>query len=92
MSDLPAGWVEIDIEDALASLEDGRTIHQGWSPKCEKAPSDSEDVWGVLKTTAIQSGGFFPEHNKSLPEQLTPRPLLEVRLGDVLITCAGPRA
>jgi type I restriction enzyme S subunit len=92
MTQVPGGWVEVDLGDALASLEDGRTIHQGWSPQCEKQPSEDADAWGVLKTTAIQSGAFWPEHNKRLPDKLMPRPLLEVRRGDVLITCAGPRA
>lgn len=92
MSELPPGWIRVDLEDALAPLEDGRTIHQGWSPQCEKEPSENDDVWGVVKTTAIQSGAFLPEHNKRLPDTLTPRPSLEVRRGDVLITCAGPRA
>jgi type I restriction enzyme S subunit len=54
-------------------------------------PSPSEDVWGVLKTTSIQAGEFQPEHNKLLPSTLEPRPLIEVKEGDILITCAGPR-
>jgi type I restriction enzyme S subunit len=54
-------------------------------------PSPSEDVWGVLKTTSIQAGAFQPEHNKLLPRGLEPRPLIEVKEGDILITCAGPR-
>jgi type I restriction enzyme, S subunit len=48
--------------------------------------------WGVLKTTAIQAGRFEPEHNKRLPPDLAPRPLLTVAEGDLLTTCAGPRA
>lgn len=92
MSQVPKGWVRVDVEAILAPLEDGRTIHQGWSPRCDKEPSDSEGTWGVLKTTAIQPGAFLPEHNKRLPDNLSPRPLLEVQRGDLLITCAGPRA
>ena len=79
------------LADILAPLEDGRTLHQGWSPKCEQFASGSDDVWGVLKTTAIQDGKFLPEHNKQLPATLEPRPLLEVHTGDLLLTCAGPR-
>ena len=89
--ELPAGWTEQRIEQIFARLEDGRTLHQGWSPQCEKVPSPEEDVWGVLKTTSIQAGAFQPEHNKLLPSTLQPRPLIEVKEGDILITCAGPR-
>ena len=85
-------WEEMPIECIFAPLEDGRTLHQGWSPQCHKVPSVSEDAWGVLKTTSIQAGEFQPEHNKLLPTGLDPRPLIEVKEGDILITCAGPRA
>lgn len=88
---LPSSWVVAPIGDLLSPLEDGRTLHHGWSPQCEKQPSSSEDEWGVLKTTAVQDGEFLPEHNKRLPTSLTPRQHLEVREGDLLITCAGPR-
>src|ERR1035441_380049 len=89
--DLPIGWTEQRIEELFTPLEDGRTLHQGWSPQCDKVPSPSEVVWGVLKTTSIQAGEFQPEHNKLLPKNLESRPLIEVKEGDILITCAGPR-
>lgn len=92
MTKLAQGWVVAEIGDLLSPLEDGRLIHQGWSPRCSKEPSEGDDVWGVLKTTAIQPGTFLAEHNKRLPDDLRPRPLLEVRTGDLLITSAGPRA
>lgn len=88
---LPKGWIEAPIGELLAPLEDGRTIHHGWSPQCHKEPANSEQQWGVLKTTAIQDGEFCPEHNKLLPSHLSPRPHLEAREGDLLLTCAGPR-
>ena len=88
---LPAAWTKLPIEKLFAPLEDGRVMHQGWSPQCEKEPSPSEDQWGVLRTTSIQAGEFQPEHNKLLPSKLDPRPLLEVKPGDILLTCAGPR-
>ena len=88
---LSNGWTNALIEDCFAPLEDGRTMHQGWSPQCEKESSLSDEIWGVLKTTAIQAGEFQPEHNKRLPGKLDPRPLLEVKPGDILMTCAGPR-
>lgn len=92
MSELPTGWAEAQLGDVFAPLPDGRTLHQGWSPQCEKEPASVESDWGVLKTTAIQDGAFLPGHNKRLPDHLTPRPLIEVREGDILVTCAGPRA
>jgi len=89
--ELPIKWTIKCIEEIFAPLEDGRTLHQGWSPQCEKEPSPSEDIWGVLKTTSIQAGEFQPEHNKRLPADLQPRSQIEVKKGDLLLTCAGPR-
>lgn len=92
MSDeIPQGWSRTTIDKVLAPLDDGRVLHHGWSPQCLKESSPSSDVWGVLKTTAIQPGRFLPEHNKQLPDKLKPQPQLEVRAGDILLTCAGPR-
>ena len=91
-TDLPLGWVSPEIGEILDPLDDGRKIHQGWSPQCEKDPSESDEVWGVLKTTAIQAGEFLPQHNKRLPIDLEPRPTLEIHNGDLLMTCAGPRS
>lgn len=88
---LPKGWTDVPIKDIFAPLDDGRTLHQGWSPQCEKVPSPDDDAWGVLRTTAIQAARFLPEHNKLLPKDLKPRPQIEVTPGDILITCAGPR-
>ncbi len=88
--DDPQDWTTVTIGDVLAK-EDGKQIRQGWSPQCHKEPSPSDDVWGVLKTTAIQPGRFLDEHNKTLPSTLTPRPEIEVKPGDLLLTCAGPR-
>ena len=91
-ADLPHGWATPEIGDILRPLADGRTIRQGWSPRCEKGPSISDEEWGVLKTTAIQPGEFLPQHNKRLPNTLEPRPHLEVKSGDLILTCAGPRS
>lgn len=88
---LPRGWVTTKMEAILATLDDGRLLSQGWSPRCHSESAQSEQDWAVLKTTAIQDGYFIPEENKKLPAEMTPRPNLEVRPGDLLITCAGPR-
>ncbi|MDA3806961.1 MAG: restriction endonuclease subunit S [Thiomicrorhabdus sp.] len=88
---LPEGWRIDPIEKLLLPFEKKRVIGQGWSPQCEKEPSQDENQWGVLKTTSIQMGEFLSEHNKRLPDKLSPRPQHEVRAGDILLTCAGPR-
>lgn len=89
---LPASWAVTSLADVLTPIDGGSTLHHGWSPQCEKQPSPSDEIWGVLKTTAIQDGDFLPAHNKRLPDKLAPKPSLEVRAGDMLITCAGPRS
>lgn len=79
------------LEQVLLPLTKRSPLQQGWSPQCESQPAEPE-AWGVLKTTAIQAGHFLEEANKRLPDKLEPRPALEVLPGDLLITCAGPRA
>ncbi len=90
MSTIPTSWCEAGIEQVLEPLDNGKLIQQGWSPQCEKTPA-TEEEWGVLKTTAIQEGRFLPYENKKLPEHFEPRPAIEVKSGDILMTCAGPR-
>jgi type I restriction enzyme S subunit len=78
-------WVETTLGKTLMSLD------QGWSPKCENFPSQSEDKWGVIKTTAVQHMYFLEQENKQLPSQLKPEKKFELKVNDVLITRAGPR-
>ncbi len=87
---LPPGWTAFPIEELFQPLADGRTLHHGWSPQCDKDPA-ADGEWGVLKTTAVQDGAYLSEHNKRLPTKLKPRAHFEVKQGDLLITCAGPR-
>lgn len=89
---MPVGWTNAVIEDCLLAYDSGRKIRQGWSPQCEGHPAESHDDWGVLKTSAIQDGLYVDSANKQLPKKLEPRAHLEVDVGDILITCAGPRA
>jgi len=91
MRELPVGWEITPIENVLEPKYEGKTIQQGWSPRCEKHPSSCNNTWGVLKTTAIQAGYFIENENKELPEHLTPKEQIEVSEGDILLTCAGPR-
>jgi type I restriction enzyme S subunit len=67
------------------------SIDQGWSPRCEKSPVAAAGDWGVIKTTAVQEFRFDQIENKKLPSALEPRPNLEIKVGDLLITRAGPR-
>ncbi len=69
-----------------------KTLDQGWSPKCESNSAESEDEWAVIKTTAIQAGFFLDYENKKLPSRLEPRGHLELKIGDLLLTRAGPRS
>lgn len=91
MRSLPPGWEWLPLEQVLETLPSGAKVQQGWSPQCEKESAGPEE-WGVLKTTAIQAGAFSDEHHKRLPAHLPPRPGIEVRSGDLLLTNAGPRA
>ena len=88
----PDNWIYKEIKDVLLPLGDGKVLHQGWSPRCEPEPSGTITEWAALKTTAIQDGWFDESFNKRLPTTLSPRPDLEVHPGDILLTCAGPRA
>jgi type I restriction enzyme S subunit len=66
-------------------------IEQGWSPKCDNEPELDPTKWAVLTTTAIQPITFDSTENKRLPASLSPRPHLELEVGNVLMTRAGPR-
>ncbi|WP_248915704.1 restriction endonuclease subunit S [Pseudomonas moorei] len=91
MSELPKGWADCVLEDLLGELANGKILQQGWSPQCESSPA-TEGEWGVLKTTAVQDGYFLEVENKKLPLRLSPKPEIEVKAGDLLMTCAGPRS
>ncbi len=73
------------LESAVESID------QGWSPQCDREASTSDERWGVIKTTAVQPQCYLEEENKTLPDTLEPRPGLEIKCDDLLITRAGPR-
>lgn len=81
---LPASWQWATLGELTLGM------NSGWSPACEPVPSPADDVWGVLKTTAVQVLSYLPEENKRLPAHLEPRPDAEVMAGDILFTRAGP--
>lgn len=83
--ELPQGWEWCRIGDIIESMD------AGWSPACSPEPSPNEKIWGVLKTTAVQTLEYREQENKTLPISKLPRQQYEVRAGDILITRAGPK-
>ncbi|MER6090297.1 hypothetical protein [Streptomyces bluensis] len=63
-------------------------VGTGWSPVCDPRQPGA-DEWGVLKLSAVTSGRFVESEAKALPREFTPRPALEVRTGDVLMSRAN---
>ncbi|MEW9537557.1 restriction endonuclease subunit S [Agrobacterium radiobacter] len=83
IGEIPERWEVFQVSNVAASID------SGWSPDCEKVAA-AEGEWGILKTSAVIWDGYRPNENKKLPGNLTPRPEIEVKTGDVLITRAGP--
>ena len=79
------------IEEMLEVLPSGRKLVQGWSPQCLRQSVENNEDWGVLITTAVQHGSFNWKENKLLPATMTPRPAIELKNGDFLMTRLGPR-
>lgn len=88
--DTPQGPTRADPQRVqpvpLGDLLEG--IEAGWSPACDTVPAASGE-WGVLKVSSITWDEFRPWENKRLPADLTPRPEIEVRPGDVLLSRAN---
>lgn len=72
----------VQLGDVIADLENG------WSPKCHDRPANA-DEWGVLKMGAVSFGSFDASENKALLPKANPRPALEVKPGDWLISRAN---
>lgn len=81
---LPRDWEKIRLKFLLNGIE------QGWSPQCNEIPA-SEDQWGVLKTGCVNHMSFDSTENKQLPADLEPKPELEIKQGDVLMSRANTR-
>src|SRR3989338_5935946 len=58
-------------------------IDGGWSPTCHDRPA-RDGEWGVLKLGAVTTCQYIDNENKELPEDVAPRPELEVKTGDLL--------
>ncbi|MEU7727198.1 hypothetical protein AB0B78_18435 [Streptomyces sp. NPDC040724] len=63
-------------------------VETGWSPVCAPRPP-AADEWGVLKLSAVTSGRFREDEAKALLPEVGPRPSLEVKPGDVLMSRAN---
>ncbi|SLM92922.1 Type I restriction-modification system, specificity subunit S [Brevibacterium yomogidense] len=84
LSRVPASWELLRVKKVLVGME------QGWSPQCDAQPA-GPDEWGVLKAGCSNHGRFRSEENKKLPEGQEPRPKLEVKHGDLLVSRANTR-
>jgi type I restriction enzyme, S subunit len=82
---LPAAWQWIRLGEIVERMD------SGWSPACPNKPTSSLQQWGVLRTTAVQRLRYLQEEHKVLPDALQPRPEHEVKVGDLLVTRAGPK-
>lgn len=83
IGEIPEAWEVVTVADVMSAMD------SGWSPNCGSEPA-ADNEWGVLRTSSVTWGGYQPLENKRLPDGLEPRPELQVREHDVLITRAGP--
>ena len=83
--ELPKGWEWVNLASLITLMD------AGWSPACPPEASPNNDTWGVLKTTAVQNMEYREYENKTLSEVKEPKPQYEVKVGDILITRAGPK-
>lgn len=81
---LPSTWKWVPLLEITTGMD------SGWSPSCLSNSSPSNDVWGDLKTTAVQVMRYLEHENKELPAHLEPRLDAEAKAGDILFTRAGP--
>lgn len=78
-------WAELPLKKLIGK------IGQGWSPKCDTSRDAFPGEWSVITTTAVQSMKYVDGQGKPLPNDLEPRPHLEIKPGDFLMTRKGPR-
>jgi type I restriction enzyme S subunit len=81
---LPEGWAWAQLGELVENMG------SGWSPACDEGERSESTQWAVLRTTAVQVNEFRSREHKVIPSKLSPRPEIEVKDGDILITRAGP--
>ncbi|MFQ2182343.1 restriction endonuclease subunit S [Aeromonas sp. s13] len=79
---VPKHWDVVELKRLIYSID------QGWSPECLASPA-KEESWGVLKAGAVNGGIYCQNENKELPENLLPRPEIEVKTGDLIMSRAS---
>ncbi|MFI8340624.1 restriction endonuclease subunit S [Streptomyces sp. NPDC085639] len=72
----------IELGDLLCRIEAGK------SPLADDTPA-GQGEWGVLKVSAIQSGRFVAQENKTVRDAALIQPGYEVRPGDLIMTRAN---
>ena len=82
LGQVPEEWEVMPLGELLEGIDGG------WSPLCEAGPAGQDD-WGVLKVSAASWGEFRQDENKRLPGALAPRPGLEVKAGDLIVSRAN---
>lgn len=82
LGEVPAHWTVATLRRFVARFE------QGWSPECESRVPEAGE-WGVLKAGCVNGGTFNALESKALPSPLQPRPDLEIKGGDVLMSRAS---
>ena len=82
--ELPKQWTWAQLGDLVENMG------SGWSPACDQGERSDPTQWAVLRTTAVQVNEYRAHEHKIISNKLSPRPEIEVKDGDILITRAGP--
>ena len=92
LAEITEDEIPFDIPDSWKWVRLGNIswfIDAGKSPNCEKRSVVGTE-WGVITTTAVQLGFFDEIQNKVLPESFEVKEAMQIHVGDILITRAGP--
>lgn len=79
----PSYWQIVRLGQLVLSSE------SGWSPQCDEIPRNKDSEWGILKVSAVTWDKFLPHENKALPKDQKPKPSIEVKDDDFLISRAN---
>lgn len=79
---IPTKWLSARIKHARPTQESGTSVN------AIDLPAGKEEI-GVLKTSAVSSGFYRPEQNKTVPEEEAGRVRCAVRPGSLLVNRAN---